>query len=182
MLIPFKGKILLMNVLPLVKEPNPILHAKAVSVKKVTEEIRQLIDAMIETMYLSDGVGLAANQIGSDLNIFVASPDGRKGKEVVLLNAAILKRHGRAVSPEGCLSLPGISADVNRSFKVTVSGLDRAGKRVTLEAEGLLAKIFQHEVDHLEGHLFVDRVGPWRRKRLLNRYAALSDALRNIHI
>ena len=114
---------------PVVKEPNPILHRKAAPVPAITEEIQRLIDTMIDTMHAARGVGLAANQIGSPHHILVASPDGRKGHELVLMNAAILKRRGRSRSPEGCLSVPGVSAHVVRSSDLVVSGLNRKGDR-----------------------------------------------------
>lgn len=167
---------------PMVKDPNPILHQKMQAVSQITPEIQELIDSMIETMYATQGVGLAANQIGIDLKILVASPDGKKGSEVILLNPVLVKREGRHRSPEGCLSLPGISAEVSRSAKVVVTGLNRQGKRVRIEAEGLLAKILQHEVDHLEGHLFPERVGFWERRRLMRQYASLCATLRQVHV
>ena len=167
---------------PIVKEPHPILHVKAVTVPEITPEIQRLIDTMIETMHVADGVGLAANQINSKWNILVVSPDGHKGKEMVLLNAQILQRSGRAHSPEGCLSVPGVSAEVTRSAKLTITGLDRQGQRVTCATDGLLAKILQHEVDHLQGHLFLDRLGHWQRRRLFQKYESLTDALRKIRV
>ena len=167
---------------PIIKEPHKILHSKAVLITEVTAEIQRLVETMIETMHVANGVGLAANQIGSDLNILVASPDGQKGKELVLLNAVILKHRGTTRLPEGCLSVPGVSAEVTRSAEVAVSGLDRQGKLVALQADGLLAKIVQHEVDHLAGHLFLDRLTLWRRRRLLQKYRALSETLRRIPI
>ena len=167
---------------PIVKEPHTILHSKAVPVPEITPDIQKLIETMIETMHLADGVGLAANQIGSNLNILIASADGKKGKELVLLNASIQQRRGRAKSPEGCLSVPGVSADVARSAEVTVSGLNQEGKPVIIQADGLLAKILQHEVDHLNGHLFLDRLSPWQRKKVTQKYQALSETLRRIRV
>jgi len=167
---------------PMVKEPDPRLHRKAVPVTQVTEQILRLIDTMIETMVVAQGVGLAANQIGSNLNILVASPDGKEGKELVLINAVILGRRGRARLAEGCLSVPGVSSDVVRAASVTVSGLDRKGRPVTVEADGLLAKILQHEVDHLQGYLFLDRLGAWKRRRLLRQYQRLCATLRQVQL
>jgi peptide deformylase len=167
---------------PIVKESNPVLHRKTTAVPQVTPEIQELIDSMIETMHAAEGVGLAANQIGVSLSILVASADGKKGRELVLLNPTLIKREGRHRSSEGCLSLPGISAEVSRSAKVAVTGLDREGKGVRIEAEGLLAKILQHEVDHLEGHLFPERVGFWERRRLMRQYASLCATLRQVQV
>lgn len=167
---------------PIVKEPNPLLHQKATPVGNVTAQIQQLIDAMIETMHAAQGVGLAANQIGSPLNILVVSVDGERGKELVLLNAVVSERHGRFRSPEGCLSVPGVSAEVTRAASLKVNGLDRRGRPITLEAKGLLAKILQHETDHLQGHLFLDRVGLLERRRLLKKYESLMRALKQVKV
>ena len=166
----------------IVKEPNPILHRKGIPVPKITGEIQQLIDTMIETMHAAEGVGLAANQINSHWDILVASPDGERGKELVLINPSILKRSGRERSPEGCLSVPGVSSEVTRAARVTAAGLSRKGEPVTLKAQGLLAKILQHEVDHLEGHLFIERVGLFRRRRLLKKYQSLSETLSRVRV
>jgi len=167
---------------PIVKEPNTILHRKAVPVPQITEEIQELIDTMIETMHAAEGVGLAANQINSHWSILVAGPDGQRGKELVLINASILKRSGRDRSPEGCLSVPGISSEVTRSARVTAAGLNRKGEPVTFKAQGLLAKILQHEVDHLEGHLFPERVSFFQRRRLLKKYQSLSETLSRVRV
>ena len=157
-------------ILPIVREPDPILRRKALSVQALTPEIQRLIDDMIETMHVAEGVGLAANQIGSAWNILVASDTGERGKELVLLNASILRQSGQVSTPEGCLSLPGISANVTRSSEVVVEGLDRLGKPRTIEAKGLLARILQHETDHLQGKLYLDRLPLWEQERLLTEY------------
>ena len=169
-------------VLPIVKEPQPILRRKATPVGKITAEVRKLIDDMIETMHAAEGVGLAANQVGSSLNILIANPDTQRGKEIVLLNAVLSGRRGRHRSPEGCLSLPGAAAEVTRFAEVTATGLDREGKPVTLSAKGLLAKILQHETDHLAGKLYVDHLTPWKRSNLLAKYKEISDALRDVQL
>ena len=162
-------------ILPLVLEPQPILRRKATPVATITAEIQKLIDDMIETMYAAPGVGLAANQVSSPLDLFVASPDGKQGKEIVLINAVLSDRRGRHRSPEGCLSLPGISAEVTRTTQVTASGLDRRGRPVKISADGLLAKIFQHETDHLSGKLYIDHLTPWKRFDLLEKYKKGGD-------
>lgn len=169
-------------ILPIVKEPRPILHKKAVPVSKITPEIRKLIVDMIETMHAAEGVGLAANQVDSPLNILIVSPDGKRGKELVLLNAILTERRGRHRSPEGCLSLPGVSSEVTRSAEVTATGLDREGKPVTVHAKGLLAKILQHEVDHLTGKLYVARLLPWERVEVVGRYKKLVEELKNVRL
>ena len=163
-------------ILSLVKEPDPILRRTAKDVREISGEIHRLIADMIETMHAAEGVGLAANQIGSSLNIFVASADGAGGKELVFLNASIAHQSGQIPGPEGCLSLPGISSNVTRSSQVVVEGLDQTGKFRAVEAQGLLARIFQHELDHLQGHLYIDRLPLWERKQLLKKYRGLREA------
>jgi len=139
----------------IVRFPNPVLRKTAKEVKKVTPEIVKLIDEMLETMYAAPGVGLAAPQIGKSLRVIVA--DVGEGPHV-LINPRIEKKSGGQVFTEGCLSVPGVEAPVERAAKVTVKGLDRSGENVTIEAEGLWATVFQHEIDHLDGYVFIDRV------------------------
>ena len=169
-------------ILPIIKEPNPILHRKAELVREMTDPTQRLITDMIETMHVAEGVGLAANQVGSPLNILVASPDGMKGKELVLINATLVRQKGRAHRPEGCLSLPGIASKLNRSAEVTVTALGRTFKTTTLDATGLLAQILQHEIDHLQGHLYVDRLAFWSRWKLLRKYRSLAESLSRIDL
>lgn len=171
-------------ILPIVKEPQPILRRKATPVGEITAEVRKLIGDMIETMHAAEGVGLAANQVGSPLNVLIACPNAQegRGKEIVLLNAVLSKRRGRNRSPEGCLSVPGVAAEVTRSSEVTATGLDREGKPAVIEARGLLAKILQHETDHLAGKLYVDHLTPWKRADLLAKYKEISDALKDVQL
>lgn len=169
-------------ILPIVKEPNPILHQKAIPVTEITPEIQKLIADMVETMHAAEGVGLAANQVGSRWDILVASADGQPRKELALINASITQRHGKALCSEGCLSVPGVSSKVSRATEVTASGMDASLRTVTVEATGLMAQILQHETDHLQGHLYVDRVSFWKRRRLLQRYQSLSETIRKIAV
>jgi len=159
--------------LPIVKEPNPILHQKAIPVIQMTAAIKKLIADMIETMHSAPGVGLAANQVGSRLNLLVASANGEKGKELVLLNAVVTKRKGKALCPEGCLSVPGVSSKVHRATEITVEALAPTMEPVIVEATDLMAQILQHETDHLQGHLYVERLSFWKKKRLLSKYQDL---------
>ena len=160
-------------ILPIVREPNPILHQKAILVTKMTAEIKKLIADMIETMHAAPGVGLAANQVGSRLNLLVASANGEKGKELVLLNAVVKKQKGKALCPEGCLSVPGVSSKVHRATEVIVEALAPTMEPVIVEASELMAQILQHETDHLQGHLYVERLSYWKKKRLLSKYESL---------
>ena len=160
-------------ILPIVREPNPILHQKALPVTQMTVEIKKLIADMIETMHAAPGVGLAANQVGSRLNLLVASADGEKGKELVLFNAVVKRQTGKALCPEGCLSVPGVSSKVHRATEVVVEALAPTMQAVRMEAEGLMAQILQHETDHLQGRLYVERLSFWKKKRLLLKYQGL---------
>ncbi|OGC11811.1 peptide deformylase [candidate division WOR-1 bacterium RIFOXYA12_FULL_52_29] len=139
----------------ILKFPNPVLRKKSRAVKKVTPEIVRLIDQMIEIMHAAPGVGLAAPQIGQSLQVIVV--DVGTGP-IALVNPRITKRSGLQCYIEGCLSLPGVEAPVERASKIIIKGLSRDGKLLEIEANGFLATVFQHEVDHLDGKVLIDRV------------------------
>ncbi|HTL70436.1 MAG TPA: peptide deformylase [Candidatus Eisenbacteria bacterium] len=148
-----------MAVLPVVKFPDKVLKTRAKEVSEITEADRKLVRDMIDTMYAENGVGLAANQVGSLRRVFVASADQVKGKELVFFNAQIVRREGRIKEFEGCLSIPEFYEPVVRAKRVWLRAVTLEGKGVEVRAEGLLSRIFQHEVDHLDGFLFIDRLG-----------------------
>lgn len=150
--------------------PDEALRKKALPVVKVTEEDRRLIKDMIETMYVADGAGLSATQTGVGKRIFVANPSGEKGKELIVINPRIVGKSGKEKLAEGCLSLPGLSAEVKRYKKIAVRVCDVEGRESLIHAEGLLARIFQHEIDHLDGILFIDRIGFLKRRGLLRKF------------
>lgn len=135
--------------------PHPVLRKKAKAVKRVTPEIIKLIDDMIETMQAAPGIGLAAPQVGESLRIIVA--DAGEGP-IAVINPKIIKKSGKQIYVEGCLSLPGVEAPVERASQVTLKGMDKDGKNIQINARDLLATVFQHEIDHLEGMVFIDRV------------------------
>ena len=143
--------------------PNPVLRKTSEAVGKVGEDIRKLIDDMTETMYASHGIGLAAIQIGVPKRVIVV--DVGEGL-VALVNPTISKREGETQMEEGCLCLPGIMVDVTRSERVAVKGFDEKGEEVTLDAEGLFARALQHEIEHLDGILIVDKVSRIKRELL----------------
>ena len=118
---------------------------------------------MIETMYANDGIGLAAPQIGQDLQVFIANPSQERGREVVVVNPVLESAEGRATIIEGCLSVPNVWERVRRAARVTLRGQDAQGEALSIEAHGLLAIVLQHELDHLQGRLFIDRIAWWRR-------------------
>ena len=150
--------------------PDPRLREKALPVERVTPEIERLIDDMAETMYAAPGVGLAATQIGEKVRLFLVdiSAEDEPSNLIVFINPEITKTDGEEVGPEGCLSFPGISEDIKRAARVTVRALDRKGQPFELEADGLLAVAIQHESDHLDGVLMVDRMG-MLKKRIVHR-------------
>lgn len=152
-----------MPTLKIRKYPDPVLKRKASEVKEVCDTERRLIEDMIETMKVSDGVGLAATQVGVSKRIIVFNPSAEGWRADALINPAITKKRGSEGKEEGCLSLPGVNGLVRRSTYLVVEGLDIKGKPVCYEAKGLLARIFQHEIDHLDGILFIDRLNPIKR-------------------
>ena len=150
----------------IVKEPDPILREVSRPVPKITPNIHKLLDDMAETMYDAQGVGLAAPQIGILKRVIVVDPaDGTTGL-IEMINPEILEKSGWVLGAEGCLSIPGIQGDVYRYEKIRVKGLDRHGNDLVIEAEGWLARIFQHEIDHLDGILFTDKAERiWRKEQ-----------------
>ncbi|MFA5094566.1 MAG: peptide deformylase [Candidatus Omnitrophota bacterium] len=152
-----------MATLKIRKYPEPVLRKRAAEVKALSDADRKLIDDMIETMKTSDGVGLAANQVGVLKRIITYNPSTDGWRADALINPCIVKRRGSETKEEGCLSLPGINGSVRRSLSVVVEGIDIKGKPVCYEATGLLARVFQHEIDHLDGILFIDRLNPLKR-------------------
>lgn len=137
---------------------DPILREKAQPVRKITPNVLKLLDSMADTMYAAPGVGLAAPQIGVSKRVIVVDVgDGL----VELINPEIVAAEGRDVGPEGCLSIPGVQGEVPRAARVVVRGLDRHGQEREYRAEGLFARALQHEIDHLDGILFIDRVVRW---------------------
>jgi len=150
---------------------DPVLRKPAEPVAVVDDEVRRLIDDMIETMYDADGVGLAAPQIGISRRIIVVDVNDEAVPAFGLVNPVIVERSSETErGEEGCLSIPGLKEIVERSARVVVEGLDRDGNPRRIEASGLLARALQHEVDHLDGILFLDRVSPLKRQMLLKRW------------
>lgn len=163
-----------MAILKIRKYPDPVLTKKASPVREISKEDRQLIADMIETMKASEGVGLAANQVGVAKRIFVFCSSVEEKKAGVIVNPALVKRKGRERIEEGCLSLPGISAKVSRYKYVTVEGMDLNGRPVRLDAKDLPARIIQHEMDHLNGVLLLSRVNPLSRLLILRQLKSTS--------
>lgn len=136
--------------------PDETLRRKAKKVPKIDSSIKKLISDMIETMQKEEGVGLAATQIGVPLKVAVLQMP--KQEPVVIVNPKVVKRSGERVLMEGCLSVPGYQGEVIRSVSITVKGINEQGKEIRIKAEGLMAQALEHEIDHLNGVLYIDRV------------------------
>jgi peptide deformylase len=152
--------------------PDPVLRKKAQRVEKIDGEIKNLVEDMVETMHAAPGVGLAAPQVGVSLRVFVADISVGEDPDalITLINPEIVSRSETNTIEEGCLSLPGVMSDVKRSDKVVVRGLNLQGEQVEIEAGGLMARVFQHEIDHLDGSLYWDHLGKIKRERLKKEY------------
>jgi peptide deformylase len=161
---------------PILRYGAATLHEPARPVDAITADIERLVDDMIETMYAAPGVGLAAPQIGAPLRIFVV--DVSVGRDpaglVVMVNPEVTLREGTQFEEEGCLSVPGFNATVMRPTRVVVKGLDRNGEQQERDGTALLARAFQHEMDHLDGTLFVDRLRGIKRELIVRKIRKLS--------
>lgn len=162
--------------------PADVLRATAQPVGEVTDLVRQQLEAMVETMYHAEGIGLAANQVGLLHRIIVVDTDQREKHErhpIKLINPVILAKSDEIWSyREGCLSIPGQYAEVERPYAVDVKYLDETGKERTISAEGLLSSCLQHEIDHLNGVLFIDHLSRLKRDMLLKRYRKDQESAR----
>lgn len=143
-----------MAILEIKKAGDPVLKQICTPVEKIDKRLRNLLDDMAETMYASDGIGIAAPQVGETIRVCVVDVDRKTRYD--LINPVITYREGIVVDNEGCLSCPDLFGDVERATKVRVEYTSRFGKKKTLEAEGLLSRCIQHELDHLDGRLFID--------------------------
>ncbi len=155
-----------MALLPILRYPDARLRKKAKPVKCVDDTIRQIVDDMFETMYAAPGIGLAATQVNIHQRIVVIDVSEEKNEPLCLINAEIIESDGSEESEEGCLSVPEYYAPVKRAERIKVRALDKEGELFEMEAEGLLAVCIQHELDHLEGKVFVDYLSPLKRSRV----------------
>ena len=164
--------------LKLVDYPHPALFRKAQSLLRIDEGVRDAIEQMFDIMYEAHGVGLAANQVALPYRMFVVNVTGdpNAGEELVFLNPTLSRPRGTAIQEEGCLSLPGLRADVRRPERVVVDAFALDGQPIRLDLEGFLARVVQHEFDHLEGRLFTDRL-PEAAALEVKRDLALLDEL-----
>ncbi|MDH3532195.1 MAG: peptide deformylase [Gammaproteobacteria bacterium] len=155
--------------LTILEFPDPRLRTKAVPVEAVDDTLNALIDDMFETMYAAPGIGLAATQVDVHKRLLVADVSGDQSDPHALINPLILEKDGVTMIEEGCLSVPGYYEEVQRAEHIRVRYLDRKGNEVEMEAEGLLAVCIQHEIDHLDGKLFVDYLSEAKRSRIRKR-------------
>ncbi len=158
-----------MAILDILHYPDSRLHTVAAPVSAVTDQVRALIDDMAETMYAAPGIGLAATQVDVHLRVIVVDLSETKDALLALINPSIVEADGKILWEEGCLSLPGIYESVSRAEHIVVDALNRDGENVRLEAEGLLAICIQHEMDHLDGKVFVEKLSRLKQSRILEK-------------
>jgi len=163
---------------PILRYGERSLHQPATDIATIDDTVLQLVDDMIETMYGAPGVGLAAPQIGVPLRAFVVDVSvGRKsGDLIVLINPVFVERDGMQIEEEGCLSVPGFNATVVRPSRAVIRGLDRTGTEQTIEGRDLLARAFQHEMDHLDGLMFIDRLRGIKKDMIVRKIHKLKRA------
>src|SRR6185503_3393396 len=163
---------------PILRYGAEVLHQPAATVTEITPDIQQLVDDMIQTMYAAPGIGLAATQVGVSLRIFVADVSfGRNATDLMaFINPEFMERDGMQLEEEGCLSVPGFNATVARPSRAVIKALNRDGEEHMVEATGLLARCFQHEMDHLDGTLFVDRLRGLQKDFIVRKIKKLARA------
>jgi len=176
-------KMMIMAVREIKTYPDPVLRNKTARVGTIDDTVQRLIEDMVETMHAAPGVGLAANQVGVPLQVAVIDLSTREEQEnrhplLVLINPEILSTQGSVIAEEGCLSIPEYAEKVKRAARVTVRAQDRRGKPFEIEADGLMAKALQHEIDHLNGLLLIDRLSTLKKDIFKRKYkkAALQKA------
>lgn len=148
--------------------PQPVLRRKAQAIEEAGPELAELAREMLDLMYETQGVGLAAPQVGKSIQLLVLNPSGdreEKGQELILINPRITRKKGKEWGQEGCLSFPGIYAEIQRAERIVVEAQDLEGQPVEMPAEGFLSRVIQHEMDHLTGTLFIDRMTPAEKIR-----------------
>ena len=162
-----------MAILKILEFPDPRLRIKAVPVQVVDDQLRQLVDDMFETMYAAPGIGLAATQVDVHKRLLVADVSTEKNEPLVLINPEIFEKDGVTVTEEGCLSVPGYYEEVERAEHIRIRYLDRNGAAVEQDMEGLPAVCVQHEMDHLDGKLFVDYLSSTKRQLIRKKLLKL---------
>ena len=164
--------------LQLITYPHPTLRHRSKPIVRVDARLKELVDEMFEIMYEFRGVGLAANQVNLPIRLFIANPSGDKeeGPELVFINPVINRAKGVAEAEEGCLSLPGINAHVKRNKSLTVNAYDLNGNEINADVDGFMGRIVQHEIDHLDGVLFIDRLTDEIKRPITEKIQAFEAA------
>jgi len=164
----------------LIHYPHPVLRHKSKPIARVNAELKSLVNEMFEIMYEFRGVGLAATQVNLPVRLFIANPSGDKeeGPELVFINPVIVKANGSAVAEEGCLSLPGINGEVKRNKSLQINAYDMSGNEINTAIDGFLARIIQHEIDHLDGVLFIDRMTEESKRPIADEIAKFEGIYR----
>lgn len=165
-----------MSILTILEFPDKRLRTVAAAVDNVDDSIKRLVDDMLETMYAAKGVGLAATQVNVHKRVIVIDVSENKDQPICLINPAIIETIGTEESEEGCLSVPGFFEKVSRADSITVSALNQDGQSIQLPASGLLAVCIQHEMDHLQGKLFVDYLSAFKRGRIKTKLEKIHKA------
>ena len=165
-----------MALLEILHFPDPRLRLRAEPVARVDDQVRQMVKDMFETMYDAPGIGLAATQVNIQLDIIVIDVSENKDEPLCLINPKIIDEDGTEEMQEGCLSVPGFYENVTRAEKVKIQALNEQGESFELEADGLLAVCIQHEMDHLQGKLFVDYLSPLKRQRIKKKLEKLDKS------
>jgi peptide deformylase len=152
----------------IITHPHPTLNYKSKTIQRINSELRDIVAEMFELMYAAQGVGLAANQVNLPLRLFIVntSGDAEEGEKHVFINPVLSKGKGSEIEDEGCLSLPGVYGPVNRSRTIHVEAFGLQGDAISMDLDGLLARVVQHETDHLDGIMFLDRMNPLSLKSL----------------
>lgn len=158
-----------MSILTIKIYPDEALKQRARELEKIGKEEKRLAYDMIETMRYANGVGLAAPQVGVGKRIIVIDAMENNNSPLILINPRLLKKEGKSSFCEGCLSVPDVTSDIDRPASVVVEALDLEGKTLKIDTGGLFARVIQHEIDHLDGILFIDRIGFFKRKRVMKR-------------
>ncbi len=163
--------------LEILRYPNPVLRQIAKPIARIDDSLRHLVEEMIETMYAARGLGLAAPQVGAPVRLVIVDFDPQRRDPRILINPVFkFLSKEKFIDKEGCLSLPGLEAKVKRSRQAVLEAMDLTGHMVEYSAEDLLARAFQHECDHLDGVLFIDKIGPAQRFKLRHELAHLEEA------
>jgi len=169
--------------LGVLKYGSDVLRTVAQPVEEITDEIRQIVNDMLDTMYASEGVGLAAPQVGVSKRIVVidANPTDASSAPIIMINPEIVRHEGHIDAEEGCLSVPELRGEVRRSEKVVVEAIDLDGKKVTIEATDPLARIIQHEIDHLNGMLFIDHLSRLKRQLMKKQLRKIEESSKDLN-